>query len=627
MPEFNVATQFTIVGGVDETAKFETLRQHAISNPGSTYFFPPGIEYQYTTPKWLAEVQNVTILAYGASFNNLGAGTFGYSDMDASVLLGSGAPFHDNQGTGEIDPANANSGDLIENANVGDTTITFVTSGDSANYDVGDNILINWYSRQENTFPPNPGFFEYHEVLSVGAGSITITKPLEFSYKAQAPDITSNPLLYDVTNGKARVISLNRTGYTIAGLINWYGGIGVDTGNAPNPNYDGTMQVIGVLHCNIYGAKFEGLYPTTSKLVHIFDSEFKGAASEFDKIVDQVSISECLCNNIGQGTGIKNVTFTGGSITGTFQQRGRRIFMRDVDVHTQAVGSRPAQLAFDQYPKQWIDIDRCKFFPNSDQDAAVQPGNVTVFTPDAVTVQTMTINSNNANISTITQNVDIGSVIALEQGDNPEFFFVRDISFDVSDNLILTGDHNTKSPSLGLRNLWQSNRLIFGADNQILGNAIPFDVIRQGRHVWEPAGKPYYKNFNIRSARSTFFTVNAYITSISVNIVKAYTGTDADVRLVLQNQGLGPLLQYMDLDANLTGNRVITQFTKDGRQRSFRQADNFIEIPDDAWCQELAVSLNGDGGTGSIIDNSVGLLPDITITVNGNTVATEESAD
>ena len=262
-PEFDAAQfGFRVSPGGNALAQ-ERMRLHAVANPGSVYRFAPGV-YDLTTPRFLFGVRDIEIHAHGASFRNVNAGTFGYSDLDAAFYIGSGSLFHP-MGGGNLDPSQATSGDLIRDALAGERAVALRAPERAAAFAPGSWALVHWFSRQQRSFPPNPGYFDYVKILAAdpARGTLALDRPLQFAYRARAPDDLSDAGLYNVATGRARILSLQRHDYQICERFVLRGGRGVATGfgKAPPNPYDGIIEVAGAIDVELTTSNSKASFP------------------------------------------------------------------------------------------------------------------------------------------------------------------------------------------------------------------------------------------------------------------------------------------------------------------------------------------------------------------------------
>ena len=614
--------EFGLIGAADETVAFERLRRFLISEPGHTIIFEPGVTYNSRTPKWLAEVQDVTVIAHGARFRNLEAHRYGYADMAASVLVGSGSFFHDDQGTGQLDPAKANDGWLVRDVARGDYTVFFALRGDSVNFAVGDRVLMDWFCRQASSFPPNPAYWLFSRVVAVKPGMVMLADPAPWPFRAIAPDATH----YGVTTGRVRLRNLDRPGYKVAGRIRWHGGGAVRNG-AVNPGvaaYDGMFVIAGAMDVEVTDLEgFAGHVPTMVRRYKFVRSQLDDpySANEIDKIIDQAEYEDCSIFELAQGTGLKRLTLVGGRLSGRSQAiRSRQLIARNVSFQQQGAGTGSAMLIHDAFPADLIDVDYCRFYPDHSQAAAVQPGNAPTFTPDDVTATTIVIHANNDDYQTVIQSIDFKSKVTLLKGITHETFTVEDLHFDWASNLILIGAHNVAAPSGAVsRRLWTSKEYVSGGHNLFLNAPVHFRELRSGNRVYrsrvgDPAGAGDTLRFTMRAGEYYVADVNLLLTRLTVSVEKPYTGRDGTATLSLANQGLGAALPTITLNTKRKGTRRVDPVAAHGMQPGDELS---AALTRDGYCEGLVLHLRGDGGIGVFLDGSEEVLPLISVKIEG----------
>lgn len=615
---------FGISGGRDETENLESFRRYAVANPGTLFDFTriPNKELQYRTPKWLAGVQDATVDLTGISLRNLGVGTFGYSDMDGALLIGSGPYFHDNQNTGQIDPAHAHSGHLIGDAAAGNISVTLLDGADAVAYAPGDRVLLRWLERQgAASFPPNPGFFEWLTVADVSDAAITFTTPLRHSYRAQAPDYTSGAY-YDVCNGRARILNLTRTGYITSGRLRIIGGSGVSTGDAPNAAYDGALVIEGAQHVEMIGGRFHSIWIGCCETVVLRKCDIRGTVGEFDKIVGEIVAENCLLDSVQQGSGVERFKMTGGALTGNVQLRMKTICLDGVTVATDAAPG-DVMLSMDQYPRDLVEVRNCRFTPTGTATSAIQTGNLVSFVPDAINQTEILVAAGNAALPDIVRNLDRGQVITLNDGTPPEHFFVTDFRFDGSDNLVIEGYCEVSAPSAGLRNLWLAKKLVW-QNNAVVNPPVGFRPLMAGRRVWhQDTGKDgeVYITRVLRHAEYGTLSVNCYVDRVDIDVIKSYSGADTVCSLGIAAQGAGAPQHFADVNVKAAGRRVSALSGTSGSL-----AGDILTIPPTrTWIEDLVLHLYGDPGNGVISDSAVQALPLIRVTIRGYKPPFDES--
>jgi hypothetical protein len=107
---------------------------------------------------------------------------------------------------------------LIQTTAALTTTVTLVTATDSANFAVGQWIMLTSLDIQYYGFPPNCDVFEYAKITAInsGTGVITLDRYVENVHRSDFPD-GGNPH----PGGKARIWQLNTTGWSWASPVTW----------------------------------------------------------------------------------------------------------------------------------------------------------------------------------------------------------------------------------------------------------------------------------------------------------------------------------------------------------------------------------------------------------------------
>ncbi len=633
------AGTFGVSGGADETTKLLAIRQYLLTRPGCTLVLP-AVEIQSQTPKWLAGVSDVTIVAIGTSFRNLGAATYGGSDMVSSLYLGSGpyshtmtigsvidgagSPMGSSTVSGEATPSiTIESGRLIDDAAYGATTVDCLTTSDAAEFEAGDKVFISWYSRQSSSFPANPGYFEYNEVESVntGTGVITLKKPLSNSYKKQAPDDTT----FGVSWGAARITCLNRDDFSMARNVTLIGGKGIDTG-VGTALYRGVLYTAGVSNVRVIGADFYGFFPTMTENVYVRDCNFH-TTSEIDKGIINFRMENSRMDTLTQGTGLINFEMIGGMLTGaSAQMLARNVLYDGVLVLSQGTGGDAKQIGRSSYPCRRHVVRNCTFRPDASQTSCVQAGNVIAFTPDAVSATTIQVDTTNTDYDLVRYEADIGQHMILNlsgSGANNEVFTITDVGFDASNNLVLTGWSTTGATVTAAstaRLLYNTN--ISRADHE--SNVViapPAKCRLQDRYqrVWDGAdadGPDRKYEFLLKEGDYRNVSVNGWLKSVEVDVIKPYTGSDAACTITIGKEGPGTMAWG---GLTLNGKNGGSRFAAVGTTRGAASGDTLNNITQNMFVKDIILHLQGSAGTGAFSDGSANSLPYVLVTV---TVAT-----
>ena len=280
-------------------------------------------------------------------------------------------------------------------------------------------------------------------------------------------------------------------------------------------------------------------------------------------------------------------------------------------------------LFHDTYPADVIDVDYCRFFPDRSQGAAVQPGNAPAFKPDHVSEHKMVIELGNPEYETIIRSIDFGSKITLLEGRRFESFTVTDLNFDKLGHLLILGTHNVSIPSgAERRRLWCTKKYVSSGRNIFVDAPLTFRELRHGNRVYEnrlgrPARNDGKLSFIMRAGEYYVADVNMVVNRITVEVVTPYSGNDRIAALSVANQGLGPALPTINVNAKEKGVRGVDRTNIHG----LRPGDVLsTKLAKDSYCEGLVLHLHGDGGTASFDDGPRTRLPLIVVEVDGMTL-------
>lgn len=103
------------------------------------------------------------------------------------TLAPTGTPSNSFNGSGGINTSGNQEARFVT-SNVGDQTITLVTSGQTSRFSVGQWCMVSGIDMQGYGDPPNLGIFEFAKIQSIGTGTLTFTAPLTNAYKDTWPN-------------------------------------------------------------------------------------------------------------------------------------------------------------------------------------------------------------------------------------------------------------------------------------------------------------------------------------------------------------------------------------------------------------------------------------------------------
>jgi hypothetical protein len=163
-----------------------------------------------STPNtFVAGVKNLVVSGYGAKFTT----TLG------SFFLGGFGVVQDNRTSA-----------LVASVSAGTQSVILLTSSQSSRFTVGQYVLLTGVDLQGEGYPPNPWVFEYAKVAAISAGLITLSAPLQDSYKSTWPSYQTGSTFSSSLGGPATLYALDPSwntvleyrGLTISGNVQTY---------------------------------------------------------------------------------------------------------------------------------------------------------------------------------------------------------------------------------------------------------------------------------------------------------------------------------------------------------------------------------------------------------------------
>ena len=285
------ASDYGVLPGNSATTNdtaFAALNAVLTASPSTVWevVFAPGT-YQYTNNRWLWNVQNIIIDASGVSFQC----TNPTVDFNANDAVFNNGDFFITSGKVPFSGSETyTSGYLIDTANAGATSVTITTAANAGNFSVGTQVLIFGYDQQGGGYPPNMRYFEYATVTAVNAstGVVSLAAPLKNFYDSRWEDTANYAGITGLSAGAPRIMSLQRTDFSIPQLI-WIRGATL----LANPNNTSAINVLLVAQVLIYDyVTSTGLFIVESNQVLVRNSIFNGTGLAPDKLVDWAVIQD-----------------------------------------------------------------------------------------------------------------------------------------------------------------------------------------------------------------------------------------------------------------------------------------------------------------------------------------------
>jgi hypothetical protein len=276
-------------GVSDDTTAWNNFINYAITNDPVVLYIPPGKHclnvagngFILSKPGATAHVdgtpiKNLTIWAYGASFDSLFIGT-------------QNVPFPDNTHQALLSTTHAN-----------DSTLTLLSSGDAALFTANVSwIIVSCLSLQRNGgYPPNWSTFEYHLVTNVAGSTLTLDSPLKYACKSTYPQADLGDSIDVNQGGPASAYVLNaawNSNITICGLT---------VTQQANAVF-GAAKTTTLINFN--PANPNGIAPSMALTYTVINSEI--GSPEFDKNVDTMVMQNVTGQQfIFQSASFNNVT-------------------------------------------------------------------------------------------------------------------------------------------------------------------------------------------------------------------------------------------------------------------------------------------------------------------------------
>lgn len=204
-------------------------------------------------------------------------------------------------------------GELIETADENTTTIEMNSDAAMGAYSVGMRCVLFGFCLQTSGFPLTTRYFEWVEITAIAETTITIKNKLRFTYDKDWPEISTN--VSHAYKGPPRLLPLSRTNFEEIRKLNIRnltlladpGWLEADGGTI---NRNGRLSVGGYETCTLQNVNSEGgFYILSGRDCESRQCVFAGAA-EMDKVVGSYRDFGSKMLNMSQGTGTQNATLS-----------------------------------------------------------------------------------------------------------------------------------------------------------------------------------------------------------------------------------------------------------------------------------------------------------------------------
>lgn len=285
---------------------------------------PPG-HYTYTDNRWTRYIRKLEIVGYGATLQNVIGGNL----ERVQRWIDESSVWYD----GDIDGFDSTiqyTGFPIDTVAAGAMAVTLKAAGDSAEFSVGDRVLLLSNDKQFFAFPPNLRYFQFTRITAIdaGSGTVSLADPTAHEYRDDHPHQTAGEYA-DI--GKARLLNLdrqNRDGY-VHPEVRIYRGLTL----AMNPNAAADQGfAMTADYCRVEDVKAQSnpgaacfLWPTVADRTEVIrcaplpGSELR---TEPDKTVGSAYFEDCVLNGAVGGTSVTKTTFNRTTVNGVMRFDG-----------------------------------------------------------------------------------------------------------------------------------------------------------------------------------------------------------------------------------------------------------------------------------------------------------------
>ena len=316
-----LATSFGLVcdgTSVNGASVFTALNAFLIANDNATVIFPANATCLFSGlatnplvgPDWLIGVSRATLLGNNTVIIN--------EQMDGSNNLNfeaGGSSFVCFVGSITNPTLNYDyTASLIQTVSAQSNTITVANPQSTANWQVGDSLLIFGFDQQGSGFPPNYRYFEHKTLQAISNGTITLDSPLAFGYNANwyyssaanttAPSVRNLTRPCSVGGSVQRMKRLSVQGFDFSQTI-------PSQSTQIPTTYAGGADYIEFIN-DVFGY----FYPSDAGTVVVRNSTFQWI--EMDKLVGQFQCFNCVVNGNQQSTALAGATSGSGTLYSEF---------------------------------------------------------------------------------------------------------------------------------------------------------------------------------------------------------------------------------------------------------------------------------------------------------------------
>ncbi|MER9200810.1 hypothetical protein NKH74_16570 [Mesorhizobium sp. M0933] len=548
-------------GTIDDDTSMTAMCSYGRAHGCLHWVGVPGKVYTTKHASMFANIEYLTLDFNGAAIKNtLGSGSPKVGFVSNIEGLHFGTIFQSN-GHRLISGGYYN-GETIASASAGDAKVEVTGRMGGTGLTAGARVFIYGFSGSGGKgYPPDPRISEYNEIENVDGNVLTLRRRLKYDYDSRWPD-GSAPFVF----GAPRIISADRSDFTAYRrlIIN-------DMNVVRNPSWtagaatlqrNGRVTVGGYDYCQINRGRIDGgMYASQGQYLEVNGIDLRGGI-EFDKCVDEVVCRKLRCLAVGAAVGVRSLVLEDvecqdlwnlSPIKNLTVKRGRLVGLS---------ASRISVLGATSSLTENLFIDGTEFVVTGPTKTCLISSDYREITITVESSTQLSLSRDDFDASGIARFMAPDTVLYTADGspafqlyrlpyneDHAVYFEGESLtSLATNDVLRAYGHRNVKTQNLSLTGAYAKQVRLLGRD---IPTPVNFDTAEIG---------PHFFAFDQRllpatgGALSTPIGRRMWITRITVNVLRAYTGASAKATLQLRSRG-GPLLFAVDL--KMTGQRVI----------------------------------------------------------------------
>lgn len=469
---------------------------------------------------------------------------------------------------------------LLQTTIANASTVNLITSGQSSRFSIGQNVLVTGYNQQSGGFPPNMAFFEYHKVLAINGGAITLDTPLTYIYKSTWP-------VADVSNayqgGPALLVGLDLTWDV---QVEWRGGTINLSSQTSNPG-----RTI-IFRDQVWNGAANP-FPGTNKNWLAYNVTATIHSVEIDKFADQMQVQGGHFIKLNfQSGGSSNTMTVNNSIVDTMDGGPNTTLVYSSTIGTWKLGANSYGRSLDAqcYNSTVNAVTFNSVFENNVTAYSISNGLVTI--PIATEIPAWASPGTNLFFQGQFDNVGVPFRVSDVTGDATNIYVQTTLPAGWPTLPIGAG-------TLGVR-VHPSPKLTFSNCSGTNQDAADLSTATAGDPVWSHTKRTYSSTLNGAQATAPLWGT---LSSVSFNVAVAAAGSLNG----MQSSGAatvktdGTLYRYNPvINTGLTGNRLITPGTPTPVSGT-QSGDSALQAPEPVWFSGDVAPFAGSAITGATI--------------------------